>query len=193
MVMPPSNGEDIDLFVSRLKEAGGEGAILTNRDHFAEWLSAVVTHENIAKVAVSGGSLIRHYHVLEILDRLGITAWKLEGQATSTRNLATADAVVTDCELAFSDTGTIIVASGSTEGILATALPQIHVILVGSDRIRSNPREAAREIQELCSRYPFVSFITGPSRTGDVESTLTVGVHGPRSVNCIVVPVTQEI
>jgi len=61
---------------------------------------------------------------------------------------------------------------------LASSLPVIHVALLGTERILSDKAALLTRIDPKKSR--FIAFITGPSRTADIERVLTIGVHGPK-------------
>ena len=83
------------------------------------------------------------------------------------------------------DTGTLVQDSSAVEKRLVSTLPIIHVALVSTDSIvadfpallaRIDPRQAN-----------FISFITGPSRTADIERVLTIGVHGPERLVIVAV------
>ena len=94
---------------------------------------------------------------------------------------------------ALADTGTIVLASGADRPRLAWLLPSRHVALVDT-RIVSPDMDAffrTSGFNRAASPDPslpaHLAFVTGPSRTADIELTLTRGVHGPREVHLILV------
>lgn len=87
---------------------------------------------------------------------------------------AAASVGVTGVRFALADTGTLVVTSDA--GRLASLLPRVHVALVGLAQLRPSMAEALAGVDELPSAWVQ---ITGPSRSADIEGTLTVGVHGP--------------
>lgn len=104
-----------------------------------------------------------------------------------------ADAGISGANIAVAESGTLVIVTNEGNGRLATTLPPIHVAVVGIEKIvpdlvsattilRILPRSATG--QKLTS---YVSFITGPSRTADIEQTLTVGIHGPKEVHIVLV------
>ncbi|MGB0384882.1 MAG: LutC/YkgG family protein [Ardenticatenaceae bacterium] len=88
---------------------------------------------------------------------------------------------------ALADTGTLVVQCGIGRGRLASLLPPVHIAVLKKNQlypsiahfIRAHP-DAAKETSNLV-------FITGPSRTADIEQTLTLGVHGPKELHVILV------
>jgi L-lactate dehydrogenase complex protein LldG len=96
---------------------------------------------------------------------------------------ASADAVHTGLTLAdwgVAETGTLIIDSRSEDVRLASMLPLTHVVLLSREKIVPSLNEIAGELAELMAAGPgYLAFITGPSRTADIERVLTIGVHGP--------------
>ncbi|GAB4369468.1 MAG: lactate utilization protein [Deltaproteobacteria bacterium] len=89
-------------------------------------------------------------------------------------------------EFAIAETGTIVQTSRGGKTLLPGLLTDIHVALVPAGIVRETPEECLRELSEDPPRN--LSFITGPSRTADIELALTIGVHGPRGVIAILLP-----
>lgn len=95
---------------------------------------------------------------------------------------------VTGCELAIADTGTIALAAGPGRPRLASLSVRIHVALVDPRQIIPDLPSALGAIQARGAANAHVNLVTGPSRTADIEMTLTRGVHGPKRLIVIVAP-----
>jgi len=95
---------------------------------------------------------------------------------------------VTGCHAAIAETGSLVVLSGLGTPRAASLLPPAHVCVVRRadlfDAMGTFFRERAADIAGAAC----CTFITGPSRTADIELTLTLGVHGPGKVTVIVGP-----
>lgn len=94
---------------------------------------------------------------------------------------------ITQADYALADTGTLVVFSQPGEGRALSLLPPVHIAVLEESRILAGLDELiAREpnFPELSSA---MIFITGPSRTADIEKTLSVGVHGPGELHVVVV------
>jgi L-lactate dehydrogenase complex protein LldG len=99
--------------------------------------------------------------------------------------LATAGVGVTGASAGLADTGSIVLVHGVGRGRLASLLPPVHVALVDRTRIVCDlPTLFASEPTLLASSSNVV-VVTGPSRTADIEMTLSRGVHGPRDVHVV--------
>ena len=103
--------------------------------------------------------------------------------------LEACDAGITACEAAVAQTGSILVSSGSCGGRAVSILPHVHVVVVSLDQIVATLGDALHEIRERhAGKMPsMLSFITGPSRTGDIERILVLGAHGPKELIVILV------
>lgn len=93
-------------------------------------------------------------------------------------NAARASIGISTLDWALSDTGTLVGDQTPVEQRLASTLPPIHVALVDSGKILPDKLALFSRIDPKVSRY--LAFITGPSRTADIERVLTIGVHGPK-------------
>jgi L-lactate dehydrogenase complex protein LldG len=99
-----------------------------------------------------------------------------------------ADIGVTGCHGAIVETGSIAMLSGPGTPRAASLLPPTHVCLVKRTDLYPSVGEFFRCRAEDVARAACCTFITGPSRTADIELTLTLGVHGPGVVIVIVGP-----
>ncbi|MBJ6799838.1 LutC/YkgG family protein [Geomonas propionica] len=84
---------------------------------------------------------------------------------------------ISDMSFAVADTGSLVQDQAAPDQRLASALTSIHIALVPSDNIVPDKAALFSRINPGNSRY--IAFITGPSRTADIERVLTIGVHGP--------------
>jgi L-lactate dehydrogenase complex protein LldG len=71
---------------------------------------------------------------------------------------------------------------------IATTLSETHVAVVPRSRIRSQATELAAELHAALDAPPgYLAFISGASRTADIERVLTIGVHGPQEFHLVIV------
>jgi L-lactate dehydrogenase complex protein LldG len=80
-------------------------------------------------------------------------------------------------EWGLADTGTVVQDATDPALRLVSTLPEIHIALLSANRILPSLADALPKLDP--GRSPYISFITGPSRTADIERVLTIGAHGP--------------
>lgn len=106
-----------------------------------------------------------------------LDALRLEGIQVSSSPDATIRAGLTGAEAGIADTGTILLSSGSGRPQTASLLPEVHLAILEAKLILPDLRAALRMPRVIDSQAAVL--ISGPSRTADIEMTLTIGVHGP--------------
>jgi len=92
---------------------------------------------------------------------------------------------ISQAEWGIANTGTLVQDSTSVEQRLVSALPLIHVALLESGKLQPDLATLLARLDPRTSGY--LAFITGPSRTADIERVLTIGVHGPERLIIIFV------
>ncbi|GMQ93402.1 MAG: lactate utilization protein [Acidimicrobiia bacterium] len=92
---------------------------------------------------------------------------------------------LTGAEAAFAETGSIVLRSGAGRPRMASLVPLIHIALVSIDRLFRSPMHWLTDPTADITKAANVVYITGPSRTADIEQHLNLGVHGPRELHVI--------
>lgn len=106
--------------------------------------------------------------------------------------IATADAGISFVPYAVAETGSILQVDDSALGRMVSMLPPTHIAIVPSGNIVDTVADALNRVVADYGRMPgYVSFISGPSRTADIERVLTIGVHGPSRLIVILVDETE--
>ncbi len=96
------------------------------------------------------------------------------------------ESVLTGCALAIASTGTIILRHSSEEGRRAlTLIPDYHLCIVFEDQVVETVPEGIRAMSAFGSAP--ITTISGPSATSDIEMTRIKGVHGPRTLDVLLV------
>jgi L-lactate dehydrogenase complex protein LldG len=114
--------------------------------------------------------------------------WSGAGMRVEARAARDTDLVgITGAFCAIAETGTLMMLSGRDTPAAASLLPETHVAVVSRSRIVRGMEEAWQLMRDELRAPPrAVNFISGPSRTADIEQTVTIGAHGPYRVHIIV-------
>ena len=104
--------------------------------------------------------------------------------------LEACDAGITECELLVAQTGSVCVTSDHSGGRVLSVLPPHHIVIARQSQLVTDLTEA---YESLAAKYraafpSMISFITGPSRTGDIERILVLGAHGPKRLTILLLP-----
>ncbi|MDA0236963.1 MAG: lactate utilization protein C [Proteobacteria bacterium] len=115
--------------------------------------------------------------------------WSAEGIQMESRSAIGDDKVgLTGSYCAVAETGTLVLLSGQESHATTSLLPETHIAVIRRSRIVKTMEDAWRLIRgEVGSLPRQVSFISGPSRTADIEMTLVYGAHGPFRVHVIII------
>lgn len=99
---------------------------------------------------------------------------------------------ISGVDAAIAESGTMLLLSGPGRGRLASLLPPMHIALLPEQHIVRSLPEALDRLSREFGAGVFddrsnLTMITGPSRTADIELSLTLGVHGPREIHAVVI------
>jgi len=120
-----------------------------------------------------------------------LTAAGIEVEESLSRETAPgAQGGLTGVNFAMADTGTLALESTAEDIRLATTLPEIQFALLDPEKILADSLLAVEPMRQLHQRDPrnYIAYVTGPSRTADIERVLTIGVHGPKQLHVLLVP-----
>lgn len=177
---PPSR------FLEELEALGGHGKKVGNLAEAQDYVLSLAKGRN-AKLVVRWD--------VEELEELGVDG-PLEAAGTDVvvwrdledfREVAgRAEIGLSTAEWAVAETGSLMLAGGPGKGRSVTLLPLVHVVVVPVGRVLSTVPEAIGKYSD--GNVPAnLCFHTGPSRSGDIEMTLSIGVHGPGEVHVVLV------
>jgi len=163
----------LDSFAARLRAVDGEVEVVPGvaaaRDHIA------------ALCAQAGGEVVATAEGFELAPAGAV------GDADPPR-IARAGSGVSVAELGVAETGSVLLAPASRRDRLVAVLPSLHVVVLHAAALCASLDDAAARMRVLLAGgRPYLTMVTGPSRTADIERVLTVGAHGPRRLRVVVV------
>ena len=167
----------IDHFLTAFTALGGEGRVFDTLQGLQQELSQVLAQLHPQRVATWGEEM-DEFGVSNVLAAYPRLQW---GQV-SVSEVSRADVGVTGCAYAIADTGTLVLAASPTRGRGVHLLPTVHISLLKASQIRTRLGEVLAET-ELPS---YLHFVSGPSRSSDIENDQSIGVHGPAAVFALI-------
>jgi L-lactate dehydrogenase complex protein LldG len=179
-----------DTFEGRVELFRANALELRAEFHLFRELQEVEVH--VRELAIAEGWKKIASHSGELTDR-ACNALALPRLATDQKydvnELESCDAGISECDALIAQTGSVLVSTRSAGGRALSVLPPHHVVLAKREQLLADLPEAFALLKsKYGSSFPsFISFITGPSRTGDIERILVLGAHGPRKLTILCV------
>jgi L-lactate dehydrogenase complex protein LldG len=175
--------ERLALFQKHTTALKADFVLLNSAEEITRRLLELRDAENWKKVGAHSGRLIDR-----VLGQFGIPVL-LTDKGYEARDLESCDAGISECDALVAQTGSVLVTSRSAGGRALSVLPPHHVVLARREQLVADLPEAFAVLKgKYATNYPsFVSLITGPSRTGDIERILVLGAHGPKKLTILCV------
>lgn len=176
-----SPAECLDLFARRAAELRAGFEVHRDVEGIGLRLCDLAHAEGWRRVATHAGALTDL-----LAPRLGVPVLAVD-RGYATRELESCDAGLTECEALVAQTGSVLVTSRGAGGRALSVLPPHHVVVATASQLVPDLPAAFERLAARCGgRWPsLASFITGPSRTGDIERILVLGAHGPRQLTVL--------
>ncbi|MGA8595218.1 MAG: LUD domain-containing protein [Bryobacteraceae bacterium] len=171
-----SAADRIDLFIDRLNDYGA-AVYRASLQYVPQTVAGILRSRSKTGLLVPGG-----------LD----PAWLPDGfdfiraDTLTYAEIDSSEGVLTGCAVAIAMTGTIVVRHSPGEGRRAlTLIPDYHLCIVFEHQVVETVAEAIQRMTEFAT-YP-ITTVSGPSATSDIEMTRIKGVHGPRTLEILLV------
>ena len=173
--------EQLALFAKNSSELKADFQLLNSADEARAAIVALRDQEKWRRVAGHSGDLTN-----AICPPLNLPMLRTD-RAYDVHALEACDVGISECDALIAQTGSVLVTNRSAGGRALSVLPPHHVVLARREQLVAD-LPAAFELlkQKYAANYPsMISFITGPSRTGDIERILVLGAHGPKKLTII--------
>ena len=178
----PEDAEgQIRLFATHSEDLKTEFLRVTDVDALAPALQSLATRLGWKRVASHKGEL-----TLRATEGLGLPVMRVDA-GYDVNEMEGCDAGITECDALIAQTGSIVLTSRSGGGRALSVLPPHHVVIARrSQLVPDLPAAFALLQSRYHDDYPsFITLITGPSRTGDIERILVLGAHGPKKLTVL--------
>ena len=175
-------------FETRAKNVSAEVFRVATALEAKEVVVNLAKYVNARKIVLASSPLQQAAGVTEGLRAAGIEVYLQADEIAI--HAESADMGISTVEFGIAETGSVCQDALAIESRMVSMLPPIHVVFLQSSRILPGVVEAMDVISQVYDRG-YISFITGPSRTADIERVLTIGVHGPGRF--VIIAVDEEV
>jgi L-lactate dehydrogenase complex protein LldG len=183
-------GELVKQFEAELTRVGGRFHRAANVESAFQYIEQVASVREARTIAAWEGQIIDGIDVPRRLEEKGIELLTETAGPEFIRRMAVAEVGVSGVDYALADTGTLVLLARKGQARSISLLPPVHIAVMKPEQVLSGLSdlfpllrgEAEAEGRDLSSA---ITFITGPSRTADIELTLVVGVHGPQQLHVV--------
>jgi L-lactate dehydrogenase complex protein LldG len=173
--------EQLALFAKNSAELKTDFQLFHSLDEAQEAIVRLRDTEKWQRVASHAGELTN-----SICPVLNLPPLRTD-QSYDVTELEKCDAGISECDALIAQTGSVLVTNRSAGGRALSVLPPHHVVLARRKQLVADlPAAFALLQKKYAENFPsMISFITGPSRTGDIERILVLGAHGPKKLTVI--------
>jgi L-lactate dehydrogenase complex protein LldG len=171
---PESVDSETERFLDEVRKLSGVAQRLTPGS-VSEALKSTVAENNVHKATLWHTLLFEQLGLESALRSLGVD---LVSPTADKHDMALCDLGITEADYLLPETGTLVLRSSAEKPRAVSLLPRIHLAIVRPEMLRPDLHQVFAEAKD--SHY--LVFITGPSRTADIELTVTLGVHGPKNL-----------
>jgi L-lactate dehydrogenase complex protein LldG len=201
-VMPPLAPEDYQAkFEREWEKVAGVAYCVASTNELESALQKILMRAETQAVAISGNPILAELHIADRLTAFNksVTSWGEGSGTTETHSIAdftkasfAAGVGITGVDFVLAESGTLVLSSATERVQVASLAPPIHIALYRRRQLVGSLDEVLAKLHiSKSAPYPrgsrSVVFITGTSRTADIEQILIRGVHGPREVHAILV------
>jgi L-lactate dehydrogenase complex protein LldG len=165
---------EVGRFLEEIKKLSGVGQKLAPAE-LDTALKSLIEDQNVHRATVWETPHLKQLGVAEILNSLNI---ELVSPNANKHEMARCDLGITEADYLLPETGTLVLKSSAQKPRAVSLLPRIHLAIVQPEMLRADLHQVFAESKN----QNYLVFITGPSRTADIELTVTLGVHGPKNL-----------
>lgn len=176
----------VAMFSERLEAVGGHCLVVRGEHEAATALNNIIAElpgAASSRIALSDALIVQRLvrDLSQGVKEIAVTP--------ESKDLFKFDVGITTAQIAIAETGTLVLESDSERHRLVSLVPPVHIAIVEARNMVVTLGEALNHIrrESVSAMSRAITFITGPSRTADIELTLAIGVHGPKELYVIIV------
>lgn len=165
---------EIERFLTEIKKLSGVPKKLSAPE-LETSLQELVAEQKIQKACLWNTPHLRSMGIAKQLNELGV---EIIPSNADKHTIAQCDLGVTEADFLLPETGTLVLRSSAEKPRAVSLAPRVHLAIVRPEMLRADMHQVFAEAKN----HHYLVFITGPSRTADIELTVTLGVHGPKNL-----------
>jgi L-lactate dehydrogenase complex protein LldG len=163
-----------DCFMDEIRKLSGVAQKISPAT-VSDTFKTLISENNIRKATVWHSVLFEQLGIENTLLNLGV---ELVSPNADKHEMALCELGITEADYLLPETGTLVLRSSPEKPRAVSLLPRIHLAIVRPEMLRADMHQVFAEARHSS----YLVFITGPSRTADIELTTTLGVHGPKNL-----------
>jgi L-lactate dehydrogenase complex protein LldG len=165
---------EMESLLAEIGKLGGKTQQMAP-DSLPDALGALVREEGVRRATTWQTPELEALGVQRVLEELGV---EVISPYAGKHALAECDLGVTGADGAFPETGTLLLCAGPERPRMVSLVPRIHLAIITPDILLPDLSQGFAKVKG----EGYWVFVTGPSRTSDIELTVTIGVHGPKAL-----------
>ncbi|MBD0381341.1 LutC/YkgG family protein [Paenibacillus sedimenti] len=184
----------IQLFMTNWQKAGGHTRRLVGMAEALAFIASFIADTQAKNLIIQDQEELAELRTALAAMDTDVTVWNSggadeQGKDKLVAKAAGADIGIVAVEHAVANTGSLVVTSDATRGRSVSLLPTTLIAIIPAERLVTKLGEVLRPFDELAmkNRPAGIHFISGPSRSADIENDLTIGVHGPGIVYALII------
>lgn len=179
----------IEQFSERFLSVGGHVVRVHNEEELRVWIEQKAEELEPKRILCQDQEELRALQLSDIVPYAKVTVWNTDTDADYKHAAAEADIGIVIADGVAAYTGSVLVMSAKEKGRSVSLLPTVLFLLIPKDKIKTRLGELLIPLDEKGREAlpAGVHFISGPSRSSDIENDLTIGVHGPGIVYAIII------
>ena len=186
-----SNGDQnatslAEMFKASLEAVDGHCTIVNGDDDVVAEMTSIIRALQQTKLRGKRLAISNNSDVERLVQMMDLDVDELE-VVPNKRDLFRFDVGISTAQAAIAETGTLVLDSTREQHRLVSLVPPVHIAIVKVSTIKQTLGETLSELRNGDGEVSrAITFITGPSRTADIELTLAIGVHGPQELYVII-------
>lgn len=167
-------------FSQEVEALGGKVSVYSSKEDLHEGCQRLLESLDPKSILTWDQDVLAHWGISPLLDRWPFLSLQDPNKAIH------ADVGITAVSYAIADTGTLVLYANEHQMRATSLFPAVHIALVAASQIKTRMGEVFSQLDETEKIPSSIHFISGPSRSSDIENDLSIGVHGPAALHVMV-------